>query len=53
VRRYSSEYDRNIAHAGDEDLAWASAVALKFNHIRYGLARVAALRMASNTKGSE
>jgi hypothetical protein len=39
-----SDYDRNIAHDGNEDLAWASAIALKFNHIRYGQARMAALR---------
>jgi len=39
-----SEYDRNIAHNGNDDLAWASAIALKFNHIRYGQARIAALR---------
>jgi hypothetical protein len=38
-----SEYDRNIAHGGNDDLAWASALALKFNHIRYGQARVAAI----------
>lgn len=36
-----SEYDRNIAHNGDDDLAWASAIALKYNHIRAGMARVA------------
>jgi hypothetical protein len=41
-----SEYDRNIAHAGNDDLAWASAMALKFNHIRYGQARVAAIHAA-------
>lgn len=41
-----SAYDRNIAHNGNDDLAWASAVALKFNHIRNGQARVAALRAA-------
>jgi hypothetical protein len=39
-----SEYDRNIAHGGDDDLAWASAMALKFSHIRYGQARIAAIR---------
>lgn len=39
-----SEYDRNIAHANNEELGWASAIALKFNHIRYGQARVAAIR---------
>lgn len=36
-----SEYDRTIAHGGNIELAWASAVALKYNHIRYGLGRVA------------
>ena len=28
-----SQYDREIAHGGNDDLAWASAVALKYNHI--------------------
>ncbi|HVV71918.1 MAG TPA: hypothetical protein VHI52_10525, partial [Verrucomicrobiae bacterium] len=41
-----SDYDRNIAHGGDDDMAWASAIALKFNHIRYGKARILALRKA-------
>jgi hypothetical protein len=41
-----STYDRTIAYNGNDDLAWAGAVALKFNHIRHGLARVAALQAA-------
>lgn len=40
-----SDYDRNIAHDGNDELAWASAMALKFNHIRHGLGRVTALRL--------
>ena len=32
-----SEFDRSIAHGGDEELAWASAVALVYTHIRNGL----------------
>lgn len=28
-----SKYDREIAHGGDDDLAIASAIALKFNHV--------------------
>jgi hypothetical protein len=28
-----SQYDREIAHGGNDDLAWASAVALKYNHV--------------------
>ena len=39
-----SDYDRNIAHAGDEELAWASAVALKHCQIRSGLHRIAWIR---------
>jgi hypothetical protein len=35
-----SDYDRNIAHHGNDELAWASAVALKYNHIRFGRGRV-------------
>jgi hypothetical protein len=37
-------YDRNIAHGGNDELAWASALALKYNHIRNGLGRVAWLQ---------
>jgi hypothetical protein len=36
-----SDYDRNIAHGGNEDMAWSTAVALKYNHIRLGKGRVA------------
>ncbi len=39
-----SEYDRNIAYGGNDRLAWASAVALKFNHISNGKGRVLLLR---------
>lgn len=41
-----SDYDRNIAHGGDDELAWASAVALKFNHISSKAGRLAALERA-------
>ncbi|HKQ47578.1 MAG TPA: hypothetical protein VJZ71_05885 [Phycisphaerae bacterium] len=40
-----SRYDREIAHTGDE-IAVATALALKHNHIRYGLGRVAWLQRA-------
>jgi hypothetical protein len=43
-----SEYDRNIAHGGNVELAWASAVALKYNHIRNGLGRIAWLEDQPN-----
>lgn len=39
-----SEYDRNIAFGGNDPLAWASAVALKYNHISNGKGRVLLLR---------
>lgn len=39
-----SDYDRQIAHGGNDRLGWASAVALKYNHIRFGLARIAWLQ---------
>jgi hypothetical protein len=39
-----SDYDRRIAHGGNDDLAWASAIALKYNHISGGLARLATLK---------
>jgi hypothetical protein len=35
-----SAYDKEIAHGGNEDLAWASAIALKYNHIAGGRGRV-------------
>jgi len=35
-----SQYDREIAYAGNDDLAWSSAMALKYNHIRNGRGRV-------------
>jgi len=38
-----SSYDREIAHGGNDDLAWASAVALKYNHISGGRGRLAML----------
>lgn len=43
-----SRYDREIAHGGDDDLAWASAIALKYNHIRYGRGRVSLLAAMLN-----
>jgi hypothetical protein len=39
-----SDYDRNIAHGGNDELAWASALALKYNHVRNGLGRIGWLR---------
>lgn len=36
-----SNYDRQIAHGGNDALARASSLALKFNHIAIGLGRVA------------
>jgi plasmid stabilization system protein ParE len=39
-----NDYDRNIAHGGDDGLAWASAIALSYNHIRHGRGRVQWLR---------
>lgn len=41
-----SVYDCEIAHAGDDELAWASAVALKYNHIANCLGRIAKLATA-------
>lgn len=38
-----SGYDRDIAHAGDVDLAWASAIALKFVHVSGGRGRIECL----------
>lgn len=38
-----SRYDREISHTSDE-MARASALSLKYNHIRFGLGRVAWLR---------
>jgi len=35
-----SEYDRNIAYGGDEELAVASSLALRFNHIAHCRGRV-------------
>lgn len=35
-----SRFDREIAHGGNDELARASALALKYNHIRMGLGRV-------------
>jgi hypothetical protein len=38
-----SVYDREVASGGDDELAWATALALKFNQIRNGLGRIAKL----------
>jgi hypothetical protein len=35
-----SQYDREIAHGGNDELAWASAIALKYNHISGARGRV-------------
>lgn len=39
-----SRYDREIAYGGNDELARASSLALKYNHIRLGLGRIAWLR---------
>ena len=39
-----SRYDREIAYGGDDELALASSLALKHNHIAYGKGRIAWLR---------
>ncbi len=39
-----SRYDREIAHGGNDALARASTLALKYNHIRLGLGRIHWLR---------
>jgi hypothetical protein len=41
-----SQYDREIAHGGNDDLAWASAVALKFNHVAGARGRISTLEKA-------
>jgi hypothetical protein len=35
-----SRYDREIAHGGNDDLAWASAIALKYNHVSGARSRI-------------
>ena len=47
-----SDYDRNIVHGGDDELAWASAVALMFNCISGGLGRVGRLERAVIGRGA-
>lgn len=39
-----SHFDREIAYGGNDELARASTIALKYNHIRMGLGRVRWLR---------
>lgn len=39
-----SRFDRDIAYGGNDELAIASTIALKYNHIRIGLGRVRWLR---------
>ncbi|MBK8916260.1 MAG: hypothetical protein IPM64_16970 [Phycisphaerales bacterium] len=39
-----SRYDREIAYGGNDELARAGTLALKYNHIRLGLGRIAWLR---------
>lgn len=46
-----SRYDREIAHGGNDALAWASAIALKFNHIAGGRGRVASLQAELGGRG--
>lgn len=47
-----SRYDREIAHGGNGELARASALALKFNHIAWGKGRVAWLEEQLGKPGS-
>ena len=35
-----SQYDREITHGGNDELAWASAIAMKFNHISGARGRI-------------
>lgn len=44
-------YDREIAYGGNDELARASSLALKYNHIRLGLGRVAWLRQRVASQG--
>jgi hypothetical protein len=46
-----SRYDREIAYGGNDDLARASTLALKYNHIRLGLGRIAWLRQRVPMQG--
>jgi hypothetical protein len=43
-----NHYDRSIAAAGDEPLAWATAISLKYTHIAAGLGRILALQCLIN-----
>lgn len=45
-----SRYDREIAHSSDE-MARATALSLKYNHIRWGLSRLAWLEAQANGLG--
>jgi hypothetical protein len=47
-----SDFDRNMAPADDAELGWASAVALKYNHIRFGKGRVLGIRQALDSKNA-
>lgn len=49
-----SRFDREIAYSGNDDLARASALALKYNHIRLGLGRIRWLesRLGQRSLGS-
>ncbi len=46
-----SRYDREIAYGGNDELARASSIALKYNHIRLGLSRIAWLRQRVSSQG--
>lgn len=48
-----SRYDREIAHGGNDEMARASALALKFNHIALGRGRVAWLEQQLREDGRE
>jgi hypothetical protein len=47
-----SSYDRTIAHGGNDDLAWASAVALKYTQISGARGRIASLQGAIAAGGN-
>ncbi|MCE7929713.1 MAG: hypothetical protein DYG91_14645 [Chloroflexi bacterium CFX7] len=46
-----SRYDREIAHGGNDEMARASALALKFNHIALGRGRIAWLEQQLHKNG--
>lgn len=43
-----SEYEKDVCHDGDTELAWASAVAIRFNQICFSTSRIAQLQSLSS-----